>query len=86
MAAIRGTDTFKAIDPNLGQKELTLSKELLYPIEMLKKLLNAKSIALLPYCITCKRQLWWHVDEKAGSSPGRLLFTCHECGREWSLE
>lgn len=59
--------------------EVRLPHSVVHHEELLRQVWNAKYIAIILYCYSCKEPLTWH----SPPDDDGTLFHCPKCGRKW---
>lgn len=77
MSEIKGIDTIQL--GTVTGKEIGLPLSVMLDEEITKKHWNSLGIAVIPYCIDCKKPLVWHSPPDGDST----VFHCPKCGRRW---
>jgi len=78
---IIGIDTIQGLAGS-PPKVIEISQDTVKAADKLRQMWNAKFLAFLPYCFSCKEPLVWHNPlEEDGT-----LFHCPKCLRRWVVE
>ena len=75
---VNGLDTIQDLASKPSIKSIKIPYNIEYTQTVLQQGWNACYVAIIPYCMICKKPLVWHRHPE-----GEVLFHCNNCNINW---